>query len=317
MPPTEAAAPLVSINIPCYRQLPYARRCLASILGQSFQDFEVTLIDDGASDEYERYAASLADPRVRYQRNPARLGAMGNMFGAIGAGAGRYSFAFHEDDLLSRGYLAAAVGILESRPECAFVAGELREFSDEPPASALAAVAEYPEFEVFRTPADMLRGILRGSEPMFGSVVYRRAALADATASHAAYATLVDRPFLLSMLPRWSGVVLRDPLVWYRGAAPNDVRHSAMTTDHIVQLFTTYKALLPEPMPTSDQALFYRYSGYWLFKLFDLTPEETRPPFREFLFRVWRSGLYESRWRGRFGLRLLRRALVGARTRSA
>ena len=42
--------PLVSINIPCYRQLEYARQCLDAIRAQTFHDFEVTLYDDGESD---------------------------------------------------------------------------------------------------------------------------------------------------------------------------------------------------------------------------------------------------------------------------
>src|SRR4051812_14439051 len=49
-------APLVSIQVPCYRQLVQARRCVDTILSQSFTDFELTLVDDGASDEYQEFA---------------------------------------------------------------------------------------------------------------------------------------------------------------------------------------------------------------------------------------------------------------------
>jgi len=80
-------ASLVSINVPCYRQLAQARRCVDSILAQSFRDFDLTLIDDGESDEYREYVRNIGDARVRYERNPSRLGAMGNMFQAITAGA--------------------------------------------------------------------------------------------------------------------------------------------------------------------------------------------------------------------------------------
>ena len=105
--------PLVAINIPCYHQLEHARRTVASMLAQTLGDFEITLLDDGASDEYRDYVASLGDARVRYQRNPERLGAMRNMFNAITAGRGTYTIAFHEDDLLGSHYLAAAVRFLD------------------------------------------------------------------------------------------------------------------------------------------------------------------------------------------------------------
>ena len=77
-----AGTPQVSVNVPCYHQLDLARRSIRSILNQSLPDIEVTLLDDGASDEYREWAAGLGDARVTYHRNPSRLGAMRNMFAA-------------------------------------------------------------------------------------------------------------------------------------------------------------------------------------------------------------------------------------------
>ena len=226
--------PLVSVNIPCYHQLDQARRLLDGLRAQTLDDFEITLLDDGASDEYRDYVAALGDPRVRYHRNPQRLGAMRNMFQAISAGRGKYSMAFHEDDLVGSHYLATAVAILESNPRCGFVAGELRQFETEPPAAAMAAPAEQPAVVAFDSPAGFLREIFRGVEPMFGSIVYRRSALAGVTAPHDAFATLVDRPFLLRILDKWSGAIVRDPLVWYRKHGDSDDRHLAMNADNIL-----------------------------------------------------------------------------------
>src|SRR5438046_117386 len=121
----EPRAPLVSINIPCYHQLAHARRCVDAMLAQTLGDVEITLFDDGASDEYRDYVQGLGDPRVRYHRNPERLGAMRNMFQSIAAGRGTYTIAFHEDDLAGRHYLEAAVAILERQPSCGFVAAQL------------------------------------------------------------------------------------------------------------------------------------------------------------------------------------------------
>ena len=311
------SSPLVSVNMPCYHQLPYARSALQSILAQSYPNIEITLIDDGASDEYRDYVASLRDPRVQYHRNPARLGAMRNMFGAMVAGRGKYTIAFHEDDLLSRGYVAAAVDVLERHDDCAFVAAELRDFSGELPLEDLTRVVRTPRLEFCRSGAEFVRALCRGVQPMFGSVVYRRSAVTGIRPLHDDYATLVDRPFLLAMLASGSAAIIRDPLAWYRRAGADDTRHLAMTTEHIIRLFQAYKAALPQPLSTEDAGLFYAYSGYWLFELYDLTPEEGRPSFRQFLFRVWREGLYQPAARGRFGLRLIRRALLGAAAQTA
>jgi glycosyltransferase involved in cell wall biosynthesis len=302
--------PLVSINVPCYQQLTQARRCVESILAQSLGDFELTLFDDGASDEYREYVRALGDTRVRYERNPSRLGAMGNMFQAIGAGVGKYSLAFHEDDLLNHHFLEAAVGILETHQSCGFVAAELREFKVEPSKAELAAASGTLAYDEFDTPAALVRAILQGVEPMFGSVVYRREGLAGVPVEHEVYGTLVDRPFLLSIMRRWSAAVLRNPLVYYRHH-PDTARHDGMSANNVIRLMTLYRSTLPAPLSTGDQALFYAYSGYWLFALYDLTPEDRRPSFARFLYSVWRRGLYKPRARGRFGLRLIRRALLG------
>jgi glycosyltransferase involved in cell wall biosynthesis len=305
------APPLVSVNIPCYRQLDLARRAIESVRAQSLTDLEIILHDDGASEEYRSYVESLGDPRVSYRRNPERLGAMRNMFVAIESGRGQYTMAFHEDDLLGSEYIAAAVGILEGHPDCGFVAGELREFEQEPSAEELIRPAPHPAFEMFTTGAEFVRGILRGIEPMFGSVVYRRAAIEHVRPHHEAYATLVDRPYLLSVIKRgWKAAVIREPLVWYRRHERDDARHLAMTTDHVLRLLRAYRRRLPEHWNKQERALFLSYTGYWLFELYRRTPPSGRPPVWLFLFKAWRMGLYDPRARGRFGLRQIQRAVL-------
>jgi glycosyltransferase involved in cell wall biosynthesis len=308
----QLTAPLVSINVPCYQQLDLLRRCLASVFAQTLQDFEVTLLDDAASDEYRRYVQSLGDPRVRYQRNPVRLGAMQNMFAAIVAGRGRYTMAFHEDDLLGSRYLATAVDILESEPSCGFVAAELAEFDREPSAAELDQPAPPASIERYADGAAFVRALARGVNPMFGSVVYRRAALDGIAPGHDEYATLVDRPFLLTVLERWSAAVVRAPIVWYRAHGSGDRRHDAMAPDHILRLFARYRSALPAAMTDADRRMFYDFSGYWLFALYRLVPPAAQSSLRRFVIRAWRDGLYHPRWsRGCGRKRLLSLMLTG------
>jgi glycosyltransferase involved in cell wall biosynthesis len=306
-----SGGPLVSVNIPCYRQLPLAKRAVESILNQSLQDFEVTMLDDGGSDDYRNWVAALGDRRVTYQRNPSRLGAMLNMFSAISAGRGQYTIAFHEDDLMGRHYLEAATAILSGHPRCGFVAGTLREFDGDLTNDDLNRGDSTPAYTTFASPADFVRGIVQGAEPMFGSVVYRRAALDGATANHDRFATLVDRPFLLSMLEQgWTAAVISDTLVWYRHHGEGDARHLAMTADNVLHLLRAYRDALPGDWSEADRSAFFKYSGYWLFELYRLTPPAQRPPVWKYLLRAWRQGLYHPRARGRFGVRQILRALA-------
>ena len=305
-------SPIVSINVPCYRQLPLAIRAVASVLAQEFTDFELTLFDDGAADDYREYVDSLQDRRVRYVRNPVRLGAMANMFHAIAAGDAPYCLAFHEDDLLAPGYLRAAIRWLDANPHCGFVVAQLRSLQNEMETVGAAdgarpSTALQPEeWIAFDTGADFLRSLFRGIEPMFGSVVYRRAALAGVTPRHDHYAALVDRPFLLSILERWSGALIANPpMAWYREHGIGDARHRTMTGEHVLHLFETYRAALPSPIGDADRALFDAYAGYWLPALLALVPDDAQPPRYRVLLRAWRAGLYDVRRSRTFGRKRL------------
>ena len=56
----------ISIIIPTYNAGQYIKEALASVLAQSFQDFEVIIIDDGSTDDTAQKVKTLCDPRILY-----------------------------------------------------------------------------------------------------------------------------------------------------------------------------------------------------------------------------------------------------------
>lgn len=63
----DSETPIISILIPVYNVERYLRECLESISNQSFQNFEVVLVNDGSTDASGNICeeASQADPRFR------------------------------------------------------------------------------------------------------------------------------------------------------------------------------------------------------------------------------------------------------------
>ena len=65
--------PEISIIIPVYNAEPYLSRCIDSLLSQTYQDFEILMIDDGSTDSSgaicEKYAQKDGRIRVTHQSN--------------------------------------------------------------------------------------------------------------------------------------------------------------------------------------------------------------------------------------------------------
>ena len=68
-----AGTPAVSIIIPVYNAENFLARCVDSVLGQEYTDFELLLIDDGSKDKSgamcDAYAASDSRVRVFHKEN--------------------------------------------------------------------------------------------------------------------------------------------------------------------------------------------------------------------------------------------------------
>ena len=62
--PTEqgtASRPLISVVMPCYNAAPYVAEAVASVMGQTYGNVELIVVDDGSSDGSEAVVRSLAE----------------------------------------------------------------------------------------------------------------------------------------------------------------------------------------------------------------------------------------------------------------
>lgn len=60
-----AIAPQISVVIPLYNKEKYVRRAVDSVLGQTFRDFELIVVNDGSTDNGPAIVREYNDPRIR------------------------------------------------------------------------------------------------------------------------------------------------------------------------------------------------------------------------------------------------------------
>lgn len=105
-----------SIIIPVYQAEKYIRRCLDSVVNQTYKEFEVVIIDDGSTDRSgaicDEYAAKDKRIRVFHQKNK---GVTAARYTGMKNAIGEYLFWVDADDYADIYLLEKAVQVIEKK----------------------------------------------------------------------------------------------------------------------------------------------------------------------------------------------------------
>ena len=128
--------PAVSVIVPSYNHARYLRERVESILGQTYQDFELILLDDCSMDESREILRSYAsDPRVRMEFNEENSGTPFAQWNkGVRMARGKYVWIAESDDYADPGFLQRMVPLLEADAGVSFAYCRSRSVgaSDEP-----------------------------------------------------------------------------------------------------------------------------------------------------------------------------------------
>lgn len=106
--------PLISVIVPVYKAEPYIEACVASILNQTYRDFELILVEDGSPDRSGEICDALArtDSRIRVLHK-ANGGAATARNAGLDTAKGKYIAFIDGDDVIHQEYLQFLVWLLE------------------------------------------------------------------------------------------------------------------------------------------------------------------------------------------------------------
>ena len=105
--------PKISVIVPAYNVEKYLYRCVESILGQTFSDFELLLVDDGSPDNCGKICDECLkkDKRIRvfHQQNMGLSGARNT---GIDQALGEYVVFIDPDDYVGSNYLLNLIALM-------------------------------------------------------------------------------------------------------------------------------------------------------------------------------------------------------------
>jgi glycosyltransferase involved in cell wall biosynthesis len=224
--------PSISAIVACHNYGRYLAGALDSVLGQTHEDLEVIVVDDGSSDETrEVIGPFLADPRVRYYRTEHRGQSPTKNLGIRMARAPLLAF-LDADDLWMRDKLQRQLAVLKADPGLGVV--YTRRLLIDPDGRQLA----YPQPSLHR--GKVLEAMFRTNFVCFSSALVRRSAIKAAGPFDESLNLAIDYDLWLRLAMSYRFDYVDEPLVQYRTGHANlsqRVDERLATVDRIMTRF--------------------------------------------------------------------------------
>ncbi len=166
--------PLVWVMIPSFNSSRYLAATIESVLRQTYQAWQLVVVDDASSDGTPDIARAYCagDPRVQLAVNARNLGLTRNWNKCLSLAQGPLVQLLLSDDLMDPGYLEAVVRAFESHPRVAFVAASCRYIDGD--GRLLDPGVEAPE-RVYAAGDEAVTALVIGGFPHVSSIVMRKA----------------------------------------------------------------------------------------------------------------------------------------------
>lgn len=109
--------PHFSVIIPLYNKAPYVRKTVESVLGQTFVDYELLIIDNGSNDGSSEIVAGFTDSRIRIFRLEENVGVSNARNKGVSLSTAPYVTFLDADDWWEPTFLEEMRGLIERHPD--------------------------------------------------------------------------------------------------------------------------------------------------------------------------------------------------------
>lgn len=107
--------PLISIVIPCYNAQNYIKETIESVLNQTYENYELIIIDDGSTDLSIKLIESFVDDRIFLFKNIQNKGVSFTRNYGVSKAKGEWIAFLDSDDIWCNDKLAKQVNLIANR----------------------------------------------------------------------------------------------------------------------------------------------------------------------------------------------------------
>ena len=120
--------PRVTVLMPTYNVAPYVEEAIGSVLRQTFNDFELLVVDDASTDDTLSVVRSIDDPRIRIAAFDNNVGLAENLNRGLALINTEYVARMDGDDIAEPYWLEHEVAVLDANPDIGICSGGFERF---------------------------------------------------------------------------------------------------------------------------------------------------------------------------------------------
>jgi glycosyltransferase involved in cell wall biosynthesis len=124
---------LISIIVAVHNVEAFLDECIRSMVGQTYRNIEIVLVDDGSTDDTAQIVAGYDDPRICYYKNEKNMGIVYTLNRAYSLCRGEYIARMDADDISLPERFARQVEFLDANPDVAVLGTNCETFDDNGP----------------------------------------------------------------------------------------------------------------------------------------------------------------------------------------
>ena len=266
-PEIGSTVPKVSVCIPAYKSR-HLRHTINSVLAQTFDDFELLVVDDAPSNDIAEIIAGYSDWRLRYYRNERNLGLVGNWNRCLSLAQGEYIAVLHDDDFWSPHLLEREVAALDTHANVGLVYSAC--YLVEARGKIQKVHAPWPWDCILASRSEFLH-LLTGNYIYPPTVIIRRCCYEAVGGFNEGLVHQADWELFLRLSLRYDFAYIAEPLAFYRLHAQSVSAQFARHEKVVIKY---------------DEAINIVRTALALGKVRGLEPERSFPKIRMFLARL-------------------------------